>query len=470
MTERRTEGRRLSIRARAMLAFGLVSFVLSGTLALVAYSLVRSALIDDRENAAVRQAFTNARAVRTRITADDRAVTGLLAGLQLASTGDVLLQRDGLWYTSTVEADRSVIPVSLRQGVDQGHAGSQGAATAGSPVLVVGIPITALNASYYEVNSLDDLNRTLRVLGSSLLLAAVVAAGFGALTGAVVSRSVVRPLRTIAAVATDIAAGESDARLRAAGDPDLEPLALSFNGMVDDLEERIRREARFASDVSHDLRGPLTALSAAVSVVNRRRAQLPPEASLAIDLLDEQVVAFNRLVVDLLEISRFEAGTATLQTREVGALDFVRAVLAERGDTIPVNLTANRDIRVSIDPRRMQQVLANLLDNAHHYGGGATAIEIDTAAGSARVRICVDDDGPGVDPQERQVIFDRFHRGHRGTAPGAPRGTGLGLALAFDHVALHQGELWVEDGPSGGARFVIELPAVDAADHQDTGR
>ncbi len=360
----RTERRRLSVRARAMLAFGLVSFVLSGTLALVAYSSVRAALIDDRENAAMRQAFTNARAVRTRVSADDRALTTLLAGLQLESTGEVLLQRDGLWYTSSVEADRSAVPLSLSQGVDQGHAGRQIAATAGSPALVVGIPIASLNASYYEVNSLDDLNRTLRVLSSSLLLAAVVAAGCGALTGAVVSRSVVRPLRSISSVATDIVAGKSDARLEANGDPDLEPLAVSFNGMIEDLEERVRREARFASDVSHDLRGPLTALSAAVSVVNRRRDQLPPEASRAIDLLDEQVVAFNRLVVDLLEISRFEAGTATLQFREVSVIEFVRAVLAERGDTVRVTLEADADTRVAVDPRRMQQVLANLLDNA----------------------------------------------------------------------------------------------------------
>jgi two-component system, OmpR family, sensor histidine kinase MtrB len=444
-----------------MLAFGLVSFVLSGTLALVAYSLVRTALIDDRQDAAMRQAFTNARAVRTRVSADDRAMTTLLAGLQLESTGDVLLQLDGRWYTSSVDADRSVLPASLRQGVDQGHAGSQIAATAGSPVLVVGLPIAALHASYYEVNSLDDLNRTLRVLSSSLLLAAVVAAACGALTGAVVSRSVVRPLRTISAVASDIVAGESDARLKANGDPDLEPLASSFNGMIDALEERIRREARFASDVSHDLRGPLTALSAAVSVVNRRRDQLPPEASEAIDLLDEQVTAFNGLVVDLLEISRFEAGTATLESREVSAVEFVRAVLAERGDTVPVIIEGDAAARIAVDPRRMHQVLANLIDNAEHYAGGPSAIVVGPAPTPGRIRICVDDDGPGVDPDERTSIFDRFHRGHAGTSTGAPRGTGLGLALAADHVALHGGALWVEDAPSGGARFVIELPVAE---------
>jgi signal transduction histidine kinase len=233
--------------------------------------------------------------------------------------------------------------------------------------------------------------------------------------------------------------------------------------MIDDLEERIRREARFASDVSHDLRGPLTALSAAVSVVNRRRGQLPPEASQAIDLLDEQVASFNGLVVDLLEISRFEAGTATLQPREVPAVEFVRAVLAERGATLPVTVDGDADVRIAVDPRRMHQVLTNLIDNAEHYAGGPSAIVIGPAPTSSRVRIHVDDDGPGIDPGERQSIFDRFHRGQAGSSTDAPRGSGLGLALAADHVALHGGSLWVEDAPGGGARFTIELPIAEAA-------
>ncbi len=446
-----------------MIAFGLVSFVLSCTLAVVAYSLVRTSLISDREEAALRQAYTNARAVRTRVTTDDHNTTALLAGLQRANAGEVLLQREGSWYTSSVHADRGLLPASLRAGVEQGHAGSQISATATTPALVVGVPIRGLNASYYEINPLDDMNRTLNVLASSLLLAAVAAAAVGALTGAFVSRSVVRPLRTISTVASDIVAGRSDARLVVTGDPDLEPLAVSFNGMLDTLEERIHREARFASDVSHDLRGPLTALSAAVSVVNRRRQQLPPEAARAIDLLDEQVELFNRLVLDLLEISRFEAGTAALQTRDLCVLDLVRAVVSERDHRPPI-VTSSPDLRAHVDPRRLHQVIVNLLDNAEKYGGGTTRITVGSEVSGAprSIRIGIEDNGPGIAEDEKEAIFDRFHRGRSGTDPHSPRGTGLGLALAADHVKLHGGRLWVEEAPGGGARFVIELP-IDAA-------
>ncbi len=458
---RRRDRHRLSVRARAMIAFGLVSFVLSCTLAVVAYSLVRTSLIGDREEAALRQAFTNARTVRTRVTADDHNTTTLLSGLQRANTGEVVMEREGRWYTSSVRADRGLLPASLRTGVDQGHAGTQIAATAGTPALVVGVPIRALNATYYEINPLDDMNHTLDVLASSLGLAAVAAAAVGALTGAFVSRSVVRPLRTISAIASDIAAGRSDSRLVATGDPDLEPLAVSFNGMIDTLEERIRREARFASDVSHDLRGPLTALAAAVSVVNRRREQLPPEAAQAVDLLAEQVEEFNRLVLDLLEISRFEAGTAALQTRDLSVLDLVRAVVSERAQPIPI-VASVPELRAAVDPRRLHQVIVNLLDNAEKYAGGATRIDVEPVhSGAAEsVQIGVEDNGPGVADEERLAIFDRFHRGRAGTERHSPRGTGLGLALAAEHVKLHGGRLWVEDAPGGGARFVIELPSV----------
>lgn len=229
--------------------------------------------------------------------------------------------------------------------------------------------------------------------------------------------------------------------------------------MVDRIVARARREARFASDVSHDLRGPLATLSAAVSVIKRRRDQVPETARAAIDALDDQVESFNRLVVDLLEISRFEAGTAVLDRRNVDLEEFVRVVLrdSEAHHDIPIDTAAASSMRAEIDPRRIQQVLLNLLDNADRYAGGATRIEI-TRPATGRVSIAVEDRGPGVPSDLRDAIFDRYERGPAAQDPEMPDGTGLGLALAAQHVALHHGSIHVEPNSGGGSRFVIELP------------
>nr|WP_249419837.1 HAMP domain-containing sensor histidine kinase [Rhabdothermincola salaria] len=329
--------------------------------------------------------------------------------------------------------------------------------TSTGPDLVIGIPLPQVGARYFELVDLGDTETTLQTLGRSLAVGAIAAALIGALTGAAVTGRVLRPLRRVSAVAQQVREGGPSARLEVVGDPDLDPLSESFNGMLDELEERTRREARFASDVSHDLRGPLTALSAAVSVVNRRRDQLPEEAGEAIDALDEQVVAFNRLVLDLLEISRFEAGTASLETREVGGIEFVRAVLGESHSDVPLSVAPGYDPRLVVDPRRIRQAMGNLLENADRYAGGPTRVILEPGS-EGRVRIVVDDTGPGVAPEDRDAIFNRYERGRAHRDPDLPKGTGLGLALSAQHVSLHGGTITVEDAPGGGARFVIELP------------
>jgi signal transduction histidine kinase len=440
-----------------MVAFGLVSLILASTLATITYALVRTWVVDDRESAAMRQAYTNARLVRNRLRADDTDIPALLSGLQVTGTGDVLLERQGRWYTSSVRADRSVLPTSLREPVADGHAARQIVPSAEGPVLLIGVPIAEQSAELYVIESLEDVQATLRGLRSALIIGATLAAVVGAATGAVISGRILRPLRDVSTAATRIAGGEHDIRLEPSGDPDLEPLTASFNGMVDELEERTRREARFASDVSHDLRGPLTALSAAVTVVGRHREQLPEAASAAVDALDDQVDSFNQLVVDLLEISRFEAGTATLQTRNVDVVEFTRAVLDEAGAEVPIRHEPGFTARVDLDPRRMLQVLSNLVDNADRYAGGAVAVRLDRAR-SGTVSIAVEDRGPGVPPELATAIFNRYERGIAAQGGEMTQGTGLGLALAAEHVKLHGGSIRVEPNPGGGSRFVIELP------------
>jgi two-component system sensor histidine kinase MtrB len=448
----------LSLRLRAIVGFGAVSLLLAGTLSLFTYVLVRNWVVADRRSGAVHQAYISARLVGSRIRSGGTDYAALLSGLQATTSGHALIERDGKWYASSVSVDPGQVPASLQTVVAGDHAGWQTVSTAHGPVLAIGVPIAEASARLYLLEPLDDIQHTLAVLAAVLAVGAGVATAVGAGTGALVSRRILRPLRDVSAVARDIADGRHDARLAASGgDPDLEPLVVSFNRMVDELEERARREARFAADVSHDLRGPLAAFAAAVSVVQRRRDKLPPEACAAVDMLDQEVQSFARLVSDLLDISRFEAGTAALDTDRVDVVDLVDRVLADTSHEVPVFVEPpGYRPHVSVDRRRMHQVFANLLENADRYAGGATRVTIEPATGG--VAVAVEDHGPGVPPELRQAIFSRYERGRAEHDPAMPRGTGLGLALAAQHTKLHGGSIRVEDAPEGGARFVIELP------------
>ena len=460
--------RHLPLRIRAGVAFGLLSALLSVALSAGAYVLVRSSLMSEREATAERQAFTNARLLRARLDPIPEDMTELLASLQVGGSGDSLVRVDGQWFSSSVQTTSSEVPADLASTVDGGDAGMQVVDRFGTPALAVGVPIAAVDGQYFEISSLAEVEATLARLGRALAVAAVVATAIGGLLGAALSSVLLRPLRRFAVVAKQITGdGSADggasvvehgpggpARLDADGDADLQPLADSFNEMLDELDERIERERRFASDVSHEIRGPVAALASALSIIERRRDRLPDDVVPVVDALDEQVTAFNRLVLDLLEISRFDARTARLDTEPVDLRSLSERLLHERGyEAVAIDVDGVG--LVQVDRRRFEQVLSNLLENAARYAGGATDLRIEGE--EDRVRIRVEDRGPGVPPAERDAIFGRFQRGRAAEAADAP-GSGLGLALSRQHVELHGGRMWVEDRAGGGASFVVELP------------
>ena len=453
--------RHTALRLRAALAFGLLSLLLSVALSFAAYGLVRTNLLEERRDVAERQAYTNARLLRSRIDPLPEDMSQLLAGLQVGTGGDALLNVDQRWFSSSVELTNSDLPEGLTAVVMDGESAIQSTSRSGTPTLIVGVPIASSGASYFELTSLAEVDSTLDSLGRSLLVAGAVATAAGAALGAMFSSVILQPLRRFAAVAARVSAGEDTTRLDAQGDADLEPLAEAFNEMLDELDARIERERRFASDVSHEIRGPVAALASAVSVVDRRRDQLPDEIVPVVDLLDEQVTTFNQLVLELLEISRFDARTAELSVEQVDLGQLCEKVVDERGHDGVVVHPTDPAVLARVDRRRIAQVVANLLDNAAAYAGGATDIRLERdgpADGPTVVRVMVEDRGPGVDEAEREAIFHRFRRGGAANAPGAAPGTGLGLALSRQHVELHHGHLSVEDRGGGGARFVIELP------------
>jgi len=220
------------------------------------------------------------------------------------------------WSASDSEFGRTSIPFALRQRVTtDGVPAHMIAVINGQPVNVVGIPIPEVQANYFEFFEMRETQETLRSVGRSLLAAAVVTTGLGLLLGSPAARRSVRPLADAAQAAKAIAGGTLDTRLEPNDDPDLRLLSTSFNDMAAALQQRVERDARFASDVSHELRSPLMTLSASAEVLQARRDDLPEKSRAALDLLVADVARFQGLVEDLLEISRFDAGAIRLPVR-----------------------------------------------------------------------------------------------------------------------------------------------------------
>jgi signal transduction histidine kinase len=363
-----------------------------------------------------------------------------------------VLYRDGAWYGSKADSGlRDAIPAALQQKATGGMAAVQRVRADGAPLLVVALPLPDGDV-FYEVDSMQELQHTLGVLTLVLSLVALGTAAIGAALGWYATRYVLRPLTWVADAAEGIAAGRSDARLDPAGEPDLARLSTSFNHMVDELSARNERDRRFAADVSHELRSPLQTLAAAASVLDKRRLRMDPRSATAAGLVSDEVSRFQGLVNDLLELARSDQ-RAERAPVDVGEL--ARQVCRERHASEDIVAVTGSSSVWLVDRRRIAQLLGNLLDNAEAYGGGATAIRL--TLDDDRGTLEVDDEGPGISPDDKSVIFDRFVRGRSAGARAAGDGAGLGLALVAQHAAAHGGTASVLDRPGGGACFRVEL-------------
>ena len=373
---------------------------------------------------------------------------------------------DGQWFASGVAADPCDLPTSLIEVLEEGDAGHQRVSRAGKPRLVVGVPLAERNAQYLEIVSLDNLRANAPDVDD------LAADRFGAddasrapLIGVYASRRLLRPLQRMSVVAAGITAGDLHARLDAQGDRDLETLVDSFNEMVGALQERIEREQRFTSDVSHELRTPLTVLKAAIQLVEQRSPDLSParcRRSRCWPTGELLRTTRPRSARDLALRCRRRA-------RRAGG-DRPRCVSRQRVARSRRPARHERDRRrrfeSGVDRRRMERILGNLIENAERYAGGVTTITVSRNNGLGRDRrrpIA----GIGIPVDEREHVFERFWRG-RDARHQASKGSGLGLALVAEHVRLLNGTIRVDDAPSGGAKFVVDLPVEREWRRNDT--
>ena len=366
----------------------------------------------------------------------------------------------------------STLPRPLREAVLAGTPETQTYRTpSGTAEIVIGVPIPSVHAAYFDVFDLSDLDHTLRVLGLTLFGAGVVTTLLGVALGRFASRRLLQPLADVTQAAGAIAGGDLDTRLdAAAADPDLQGLTNSFNTMVDEIQERIEREARFNSDVSHELRSPLTTLAAAVEVLEADRDKLPSRSQRALQLLSDDLRRFQRMVGELLEMSRADAGSVDVFLEEVNVAELVRrsvetgfAHMDRHDNPIPPS------VRVGTRPWPRGTWEST---SAASSASWSTCSRTPTTTGAAPPRWVSARDrdtlsrspsttpGPASTSPSAAVIFERFYRGSASGRRGAGRGTGLGLALVAEHMRVMRGSVRVDTSPEGGARFVLALPAL----------
>ncbi len=317
-------------------------------------------------------------------------------------------------------------------------------------------PLTQLQAE------LGVVLRTLALVGIALVF---LLAGIAWL----LTQWVVVPVARAARGARQLSTGKLDERLAVRGNDEVAALSTSFNEMAASLQEKMGEledlsqvQRQFVSDVSHELRTPLTTIRMAADLLFEAREQLEPQSRRSAELLHSQLGRFESLLVDLLEISRYDANAATLDAELVDVCDLVRnsadvaQQLAERrGSRIEFRLPADPCI-AEIDRRRVERILRNLLVNAVEHGEGRDVV-VTSAADRGAVAIAVRDHGVGLCPGEEHLVFDRFWRADPARAR-TTGGTGLGLAIALEDARLHGGWLEAWGEPGQGSVFRLTLP------------
>jgi two-component system sensor histidine kinase MtrB len=374
------------------------------------------------------------------------------------------------------------VPAALQQEVAAGWLDKQfttvnrkndAGVTVAVPALVVGGPVAIPRANdsfaVYLIFPLTNEQKTLAVVQQTLLLGGAALALALGLIAFLVATAVLRPIRRASAVAVRVAAGDLSERMPVRGAAELTTLASSFNDMAEairvqirQLEEFGRLQRRFTSDVSHELRTPLTTVRMAADTLHAARGEFPPHLARSTELLADELDRFESLLADLLEVSRYDAGMAELQSERVDVRAHIVScvaaagpVAASTGARIVTHLPPD-PVPAEVDSRRLERIVRNLLNNAVDHAEGGQ-VEVELAADEDALAIAVTDHGVGLRPGEASLVFNRFWRAD----PSRQRmtgGTGLGLAISLEDARLHGGWLQAWGSPGHGARFRLTLP------------
>ncbi|MDN3295891.1 HAMP domain-containing sensor histidine kinase [Streptomyces ficellus] len=471
-----------SLRLRLVVVFALVALTAAVSASGIAYWLNREAVLTRTQDSALndfRQEMQNrAAALPPRPTEEELRRTAEQMSSGGVGYGVVLLgeRAKGKPIAGVSDPDRFTmddVPQELRAAVNKRqevtsnnaypyHLFWQRTTRDGTPYLVGGTRIVGGGPTGYMFKSLEAERQDLNSLAWSLGIATALALIGSALLAQAAATTVLKPVHRLGEAARRLGEGELDTRLRVSGTDELAELSRTFNSAAESLQKKVadmssREESsrRFVADMSHELRTPLTALTAVTEVLEEEEDSLDPMIAPAVKLVVSETRRLNTLVENLMEVTRFDAGTARLVLDDVDVADQVTACVDARAWLDAVELDAERGIMARLDPRRLDVILANLIGNALKHGGSPVRVSVRTA--DADLFIEVRDHGPGIPEDVLPHVFDRFYK----ASASRPRseGSGLGLSIAMENALIHGGDITAANSPDGdGAVFVLRLP------------
>lgn len=485
-----------SLRLRLVVVFGLVALTAAVSASGIAYWLNREAVLTRTQGAVLRdfeQEMQNrAGALPEHPSQDELQHTaGQMANssqhfsvLLVAEDSDgktVYGSSGGLSGFSLEAVPRSLrAAVNKRQDVSDSnkspyHLYWQRVVDDGTPYLVAGTRVIGGGPTGYMLKSLEPEAKDLNSLAWSLGIATGLALIGAALLAQAAATTVLKPVHRLGIAARRLGEGKLDTRLRVSGTDELADLSRTFNLAAEALEKRVadmsaRDDAsrRFVADMSHELRTPLTAITAVTEVLEEEldseAGSMDPMIEPAVRLVVSETRRLNSLVENLMEVTRFDAGTARLVLDDVDIADQITACIDARAWLDAVELDAERGIHSRLDPRRLDVILANLIGNALKHGG--SPVRVSVRVEDDQLVIAVRDHGPGIPEDVLPHVFDRFYK----ASASRPRseGSGLGLSIALENAHIHGGEITAANSPEGGAVFTLRLPR-DASDLAEQG-
>lgn len=441
---------RFGLRSRVALVFAVLSVVVALLVSTGIYLASRTYLTNQRQVTGVRGALTDARSVDAAIAGGTQPGEALNQ-LPVVGSSQALMRVGTVWYSrgstvSPTDIPESLIDVTLSTG------GAQQRFAIGDEVFY-GVGVYTRSGLFVELYPLSDLAELLDDARVSLVALAFVAFVAGGAVGRYLGSRLMRPLELLGEGAQQLADGDLSVRLPDTGDPDLDIISDSFNGMAAAVASRIDRERRFVANVSHELRSPLTTVVATAELLEEHRDSFREREARLVSSLAGQARRLSRILLDLLEISSVTAA-APVQRDATDIAGLIEQLL--EGRNLDASLVAGDRPIVVTDARRVERVLGNLVDNALRHGEGVRQVLV--VDSGSRVRIHVDDAGPGVSPKDAERLFEPFARGDRAEELRV-EGAGLGLAIVRDQADAIGAEVTFSRSPFEGARFTLDLPA-----------